>query len=185
MSESPYISVNDAISAGMTCWSPATRLIVTGQIGAGKTTLAQAIARVHGLVHVSIDHFHEDDDPAASTLKAVTAIDGGWVAEANVWQIPDGLWPMADQVIFLDYANAVHCRRILRRCLDRCLRERSLMGIRRVVREERYHLRIVTRFADENREGWIAKGGFAPAGIPVIRCASPREARRLLVTNRR
>ena len=107
-----------------------SRLIVTGQIGCGKTTLAKRICSSLGVSHLQIDDFHDDEDPMHSAAIAASSIDGGWVAEACVWQIPPPLWKSADLAVHLDYANSVHYLRILRRCVHNCLSEPTWANVR-------------------------------------------------------
>jgi adenylate kinase family enzyme len=154
-----------------------SRLIVTGQIGCGKTTLAERISTCLGVSHLHIDDYHHDKDPLLSATKAADSIDGGWVAEACVWQIPPPIWESADLVIYLDYVNSVHYLRILRRCVRNCLAKRIWTNIRDNVRGEWLHLKIMYRYADENRATWRERGGITSVRVPVIRSASPRASR--------
>lgn len=156
-------------------FSPESRLIVTGQIGCGKTTLARRICDRLGVAHLHIDDYHDDNVPFVSAERAASAIDAGWVAEACVWQIPQGIWESADLVVHLDYSNSVHYRRIVRRCLRNCLVQLTGPEIRNNVRAEWLHLRIMYRFANENRATWRREGGITRTRVPVIRLVSPRE----------
>jgi adenylate kinase family enzyme len=160
--------------------SPGSHLIVTGQIGCGKTTLARKIAVRLGLAYLAIDDYYGDADAMASASRAAAAVDGGWVAEANVWQIPDAIWQAAELVVFLDYPNIVHYLRIIQRCWRTCVARPTWASIRRTVGLECEHLRIVFLYANKNREGWRECGGITASATPVIRCASPRAADRLL-----
>lgn len=160
--------------------SAQSRLIVTGQIGCGKTTLARAIcSRLH-LSHLHIDDYNGDDDPAHSATRAANSIDGGWVAEANVWQIPSAIWESADLAIFLDYPNRVHYLRILRRCLLACMSRPSLAAMRRTLGDEWGHMKIMYLYANKNRQDWTERGGITNTATPVIRSTSPRATSQLL-----
>ena len=152
-----------------------SRLIVTGQSGCGKTSLAKRISALVGVPHIHIDDYHGDVSPMASAARAAGSITGGWVAEACVWQIPRPIWDAADLVIFLDYANSVHYRRILRRCLRSCLAKPTWNHVREVARSEWGHLKIMYRYADENRAGWQKQGGITDATVPVVRFVTSRE----------
>ncbi len=156
------------------------RLIVTGQIGCGKTTLARRLCERLGLEHLQIDDYHGDDDPWRSAAKAAEAISTGWVAEACVWQIPAAVWSSADLAIHLDYANRVHYLRIVRRCLRSCVTKPTWERVRDNVRGEFLHLRIMYRHADENRATWRERGGITRLPVRIIRSASPRETEGLL-----
>ena len=170
-------------TAARTVWaqlSPESRVIVTGQIGCGKTTFAREISTRLGLTHLPIDRFHSDADPMRSAARAANSIDGGWVAEANVWQIPQAIWQSSDVAVFLDYPNVVHYLRILRRCYRECVAKPTWAGIRDSIAGEAEHLKIVYLYANKNREGWHERGGITNTATPVIRCPSPRAARTLL-----
>ena len=70
---------------------PKSHLIMTGQIGCGNTTLARKISIRLSMVYLPIDDYPDDADPESSASRTVSSIDSGWVAEANVWQIPDAI----------------------------------------------------------------------------------------------
>ncbi|MEZ4863866.1 MAG: hypothetical protein R3C14_21270 [Caldilineaceae bacterium] len=181
MCERPrYITPDRAAETILKQLSPASRLIVTGQIGCGKTTLASAISRRLGLTHLEIDVFNGDPEPMLAAAEAADAIAGGWVAEANVWQIPQAIWEASDFGIFLDYANVIHYPRIIRRCFGKCMMDRTWVNIRRHISEELLHLKIVYLYANENRAEWRRRGGITSTATPVIRCPSPRTTDRLL-----
>jgi adenylate kinase family enzyme len=175
-----YITPERAAETVLKHLSPDSRLIVTGQIGCGKTTLAREISTRLGLTHLAIDDFHGDADPKLSAAEAASSIDGGWVAEANVWQIPQAIWESSDFAVFLDYANVVHYLRIICRCFRKCMMDPTWVNIRRNIREELLHMKIVYLYANKNREGWHKRGGIASTATQVIRCASPRSTNRLL-----
>jgi adenylate kinase family enzyme len=175
-----YITPETAAKTVLTQLPPDSRLIVTGQIGCGKTTLAREISIRLGLTHLEIDGFHKDANPKLAAARAASSIDGGWVAEANVWQIPQAIWETADVVIFLDYSNAVHYLRILRRCFHKCLMKPTWARIRDTVSGEMDNAKIVYLYANKNREEWREHVGITNTATPVIRCASPRVTNRLL-----
>lgn len=157
-----------------------SRLIVTGQIGCGKTTLAAQLAGRLGAAHVRLDQFIGVEDPKSEASATLEAVVGGWVLDGCVWQVPEAAWEAADLAIHLDYANFVHYRRIGRRALRNAVTARSFKEARTVVTDEVGHFRIMGRFADENRRGWREAGGITATPTPVIRCGHPREARSIL-----
>ena len=175
-----YITPDKAAETVLKQLSSDSRLIVTGQIGCGKTTLAKEISTRLGLTHLAIDDFHSDPDPKLSAAKAASSIVGGWVAEANVWQIPQAIWETSDLAVFLDYANAVHYLRIIRRCFRKCMMGPTWVNIRRNISEELLHIKIVYLYANKNRDGWHKRGGIASSATPVIRSTSPHATNKLL-----
>ena len=174
-----YITPEKAADTVMHHLSADSRLIVTGQIGCGKTTLARKICSLLTLTHLEIDDFCDDPDPLVSAAEAARTLKGGWVAEANVWQIPPTIWEASDFVIFLDYANWIHYIGIIRRCIRRCLRAKTWVNVQHSVKEEFSHLKIVYLYANENRRTWQKQGGITSSTTAVIRCTSRYETRRL------
>ncbi|HRW07741.1 MAG TPA: hypothetical protein P5121_21715 [Caldilineaceae bacterium] len=142
--------------------------------------MSKTISARWGLTHLEIDHFNGEPDPHVAAADAAHTIQGGWVAEANVWQIPQAIWEAADLGIFLDYANVVHYPRIIRRCWGKCINERSWAKICHHLREELLHMKIVYLYANKNRAGWQQRGGITNTATPVIRCPAPRVTDRLL-----
>jgi adenylate kinase family enzyme len=175
-----YITPETAARTVLTQLSSESRLIVTGQIGCGKTTLSREISARLGLTHLLIDVFNSHADPKRAAVDAARSIEGGWVAEANVWQIPRAIWESSDFAIFLDYGNLIHYLRIIRRCLRECALDPTWANIRHQVDSELEHLKIMYLYANSNREGWQKRGGITDTATQVVRCTSPREANRLL-----
>jgi adenylate kinase family enzyme len=175
-----YLTPETAARTVLPQLSPESRLIVTGQIGCGKTTLSRKISARLGLTHLQIDLFNDDADPKLAAAHAACSIDGGWVAEANVWQIPQAIWESSDFAILLDYANIIHHLRIVHRCFRACATDPTWANIRRQISSELEHVKIVYLYANENREGWHKRGGITESATQVIRCTSPREANMLL-----
>lgn len=164
--------------------APGCRVIVTGQIGCGKTTLAAGLAERFHLLHLRLDEFNGRDDARAGAAAAVESIEEGWVVDGCVWQVPDTAWRCADVAVHLDYSNAVHYRRILRRAARRSVSTHSLRRAREVFAEEWGHFEIMRKHADANRRGWSDAGGISPASTPVVRLDHPRDARALLAGTR-
>ena len=174
------ITLETAARTVLTQLSPESRLIVTGQIGCGKTTLSREISTRLGLTHLQIDVFNDNADPKLAAANAARSIDGGWVAEANVWQIPQAIWESSDFAILLDYANIIHYLRIIRRCIGACTADPTWSNIRHHMGSELEHIKIMYLYANKNREGWHKRGGITDTVTQVIRCTSPREANGLL-----
>jgi adenylate kinase family enzyme len=102
------------------------RIVVIGNTGSGKTTLARALAALLGAPHVELDALHwwepnwvlpRVDDFRA---RAAAALAGpAWVADGNYRAIRDIAWGRADTIIWLNYSLWVNLWRLLRRSLRR------------------------------------------------------------------
>ncbi|MFD3375075.1 MULTISPECIES: AAA family ATPase [unclassified Streptomyces] len=110
------------------------RILVAGITGAGKTTMAQALAARLRLP------FHEMDslvftgpgwavDPDLHRQVAKIAATPGWIFDSfGHPEVRDLLWTSADTVIWLDYPRAVVMPRVLRRSLRRTLLRERVFG---------------------------------------------------------
>jgi adenylate kinase family enzyme len=110
------------------------RILVTGITGAGKTTLARAVAGRLGIP------FHEMDALALTgpgwqenprLVEDVTEISSapGWVFDSLGYpQVRDLLWTRADGIVWLDYPRRVVMARVLRRSAARTLFRRRVFG---------------------------------------------------------
>ena len=110
------------------------RILVTGITGAGKTTLARAVAGRLGVP------FHEMDALAligpgwaenprlAEDVSAISA-EPGWVFDSLGYpEVRDLLWSRADGIVWLDYPRRVVMARVVRRSVARTLRRRRVFG---------------------------------------------------------
>jgi adenylate kinase family enzyme len=99
------------------------RLLVAGTSGAGKTTLARAVAEVLGHPHVELDSLHhgpgwtkrsqfEDD------VRRLAAGDT-WVSEWQYAAVRELLLARADCLVWLDLSRRVVMTRVIRRTLSR------------------------------------------------------------------
>ena len=176
-----YITPENAVETVLKNLPSKSRLIVTGQIGCGKTTLARVISAHLALTHLEIDRFSDDPDPMISVSEAVRKINGGWVAEANVWQIPQSIWESANFILFLDYANWRHYLGIIHRCYKKCLKAKTWTTIKHTAGEALLHLKIIFLYANKNRRGWYEQGGITNTTTPVIRCSSRSETDKLVL----
>lgn len=110
------------------------RVLVVGSTGAGKTTLAQAVAERLSLP------FHEMDALALVAprwgenprlVEDVSRISSGpsWIFDSfGHPQVRDLLWSRADTIVWLDYSRPLVMRRVLRRSAARTLLRRRVFG---------------------------------------------------------
>ncbi len=171
------------------------RVRVVGNSGSGKTTYAAALAARLGVPHLELDEVFWDTGwqmrdlhAAHERLDAFLAGPGrdGWVADGN-WNVRlDGALDGADAVVWLDYPRRVVMPRVLRRTVVRGVTRRPLWHGNR----ERL-ANLLRRDPDENIVLWAwtehdayrdRYAALAASGAPVVRLASPREARRWLAS---
>jgi adenylate kinase family enzyme len=164
------------------------RILVTGSTGAGKTTLARAIA---GRLAIP---FHEMDALAFAgpgwrenehLLEDVSRITSGpcWVFDSLGYpQVRDVLWSRADTVFWLDYSRPVVMRRVLRRSAARTLLRRRIFGgnvetLASWLRPDHPAWWAWAHYAARRAEiaSRCADARFAP--LDVVRLTTPRETR--------
>lgn len=131
------------------------RVAVVGTPGAGKSTVASALARALGVPWVELDSLYHlpdwgkpDDDEFRA--KVAAALEGdGWVVDGNYHLARDLVWARADTVVWLDLPRRVVMSRLLRRTAVRVTRRTELWS------GNREHLRDMVSFdADRNILLW-------------------------------
>lgn len=108
------------------------RIAVVGATGSGKTTLAQNLAKVLGIVHVELDAIFwgpnwgpsEPEDFRVRTKAALQT--DGWVVDGNYSAVRDLVWDEADTVVWLNYSLPVVMKQLFRRTIQRTLRREVL-----------------------------------------------------------
>ena len=164
------------------------RILVTGSTGAGKSTLARAIAG-----HLAIP-YHEMDALAFAgpgwrendhLVEDVARVSAGpcWVFDSLGYPpVRDLLWSRADTVVWLDYSRAVVMRRVLRRSAARTLLRRRIFGgnvetAAAWLSPQHPAWSAWTQYAARRAE--IAARSASPrfAPLDVTRLATPREAK--------
>jgi adenylate kinase family enzyme len=104
------------------------RIAVIGTAGAGKTTLARAIAARLNLPHIELDainwqpgwHDLTRHDPAEFVRRVTEAIEtDAWVVDGNYGPVRDAVWQRATHLVWLDYTRPVIMARVIRRSLIR------------------------------------------------------------------
>lgn len=107
---------------GITVWR---RIVVVGNTGSGKTTLARHLATVLQVPHVELDALFWEPNwtPAAVDVfrgRVAAAVSGaGWVVDGNYGKVRDLVWGRADALIWLNYPLWVNLWRLLRRSIWR------------------------------------------------------------------
>jgi adenylate kinase family enzyme len=103
------------------------RISVVGTCGAGKTTVARALAERLGFVDVELDALSWGPDwtmrpDAVFRADVATAAAGDrWVIDGNYSKVRDIVWAHADTVVWLDYSFPRVFTRLLWRTLRRAL----------------------------------------------------------------
>jgi adenylate kinase family enzyme len=104
---------------------PGQRILILGNAGAGKSTLARQLAELLDLRHTELDALYWDPGwrpaPLAvfrERIDQVTQADR-WVLDGNYGKVRDLLWARADTLVWLDYPLPVTLWRLFRRTLRR------------------------------------------------------------------
>ena len=104
------------------------RIAVVGTTGAGKTTLAKALAAELALTHIELDALHWQSGWQALTQtrpdkfvqRVATAIAAdAWVLDGNYEIVRNLIWTRATHLIWLDYDRRVVISRVVRRSFAR------------------------------------------------------------------
>lgn len=106
---------------------PGQRIIILGNAGSGKTTLARQLAQRLDLTHTEVDSLYWDPGwtPAPKEVfreRVSQAVQTDrWVLDGNYSTARDILWPRADTAIWLDYPLPVTFWRLFWRTMRRTL----------------------------------------------------------------
>jgi adenylate kinase family enzyme len=102
-------------------------VVVVGATGAGKSVLAERLARSLGLPFVELDALFWGPEwtaaePAAFRARVAAETAGpAWVVAGNYGAVRDLLWPRADTIVWLDYSFLLVLGRLTARTLRRGL----------------------------------------------------------------
>ena len=88
----------------------ASKIVIVGTTGSGKTTFANEISRKLNLHHIELDTFFwkenwervSDDDFIDHVSRIIE--DERWVIDGNYENVRDAIWKRADIVVFLNYS---------------------------------------------------------------------------------
>jgi adenylate kinase family enzyme len=174
------------------------RIVVIGTSGAGKTTLARAMAARLGLPHIELDAInwqagwrdldrHDRDELIRRVTEAIQA--AAWVLDGSYSSVRDLLWRRATHLIWLDYGRHVVMARVIRRSLLRVvLRTELWAGTGN--RERWSHLLRPSHpirwawstWSRRRRETTERLGQAEYAHLVVLRLRRPGEARQAVET---
>jgi adenylate kinase family enzyme len=110
------------------------RVVVVGNCGSGKTTLARSLAARLDVEHVELDGiFHQPnwvelprDEFGRRVGERLDAASEGWTACGNYSSIRDVVWSRADTVVWLDLPRRIVMRRLTARTVRRVLTREDL-----------------------------------------------------------
>ena len=108
------------------------RIVVIGTSGAGKTTLANKLARLLDIRHIELDAYRHGpnwsetpDDVFRQNIS--NAIKGQtWVVDGNYSIARDIIWGRATMILWLDYPFGITFCRLFRRTIRRYVRRTEL-----------------------------------------------------------
>jgi adenylate kinase family enzyme len=102
------------------------KVLVVGSTGAGKSTLARALAEKHGLTYTDLDYLYHlpgwQQRPEAEFRALVDEATRGekWVIAGNYYSlVGDITWSRADTVVWLDLPFAQNFSQLLKRTIKR------------------------------------------------------------------
>jgi adenylate kinase family enzyme len=165
--------------------TPMRRVLVIGSGGAGKSTIAAAIAERTGLPLIHLDACYwragwveTPPDEWAATVARLAAGDA-WVMDGNYGGTLDARLAVCDTVIFLDLPRLVCLWGVLRRALRWRGRTRPDMGAGCPEQlPDREFLSWIWNYPRRRRPGILARLRALPAYRRVVILRSRRAARR-------
>ena len=165
------------------------RVLVVGQSGSGKSTVARRLASRLGVPHLELDAlFHGPgwvQSPSfADDVDRLTA-HGDWVVDGNYSAVRDLLWSRADTVVWLDLSRTTTLRRAVWRTVHRVVRRAELWN------GNRERLRTVLRATHPIRWTWSTAAAHRAAyeermadprwsGLRIVRLTRARDVGRWL-----
>ena len=169
-----------------------SRISVVGTCGAGKTTVARALAKRLGFAHVELDalswgpNWTMRPDDAFRAAVAAAAAGERWVVDGNYSKVRDIVWARADTVVWVDYSFPRVFSQLVRRTLRRAFtREELWHGNRESLRmsllsRESILLWAIKTHRRRHREYSELLARPENKRIVVVRLRCPRETARWL-----
>jgi len=161
------------------------RVLVVGNTGSGKTTLAREIANRLGLPHVELDELFwgpswiaNPEEHFRESVRA--ALSGGrWVACGNYHKkLQDLTWRHADVIVWLDLPRNVSLLQLIQRTLRRIVRRQALWhGNRETLRN--------VFFSRESLLVWWWKVQGMEPGRTLERLSTAPQAKVIRLTSKR
>lgn len=164
-------------------------MVIVGTTGAGKTTLARALAAKLGASHIELDALHwragwtPAPDFAAQVERALEA--ERWVVDGNYSVVQPLILNHADTVIWLDYSFGTELRRLFGRTCRRVFTREVLWNgnIETVTaqffsRDSLFIWLFKTHWKQRRR--YEARFPHLPAHLTLLRLYEPDETERLL-----
>ena len=171
------------------------RIIIVGNTGSGKTTLAQALSQRLTIPHTEIDALHWDENWTKPTPdefrrrieQAITPEQ--WILDGNYSSVRDLIWRRADTLIWLDYAMPVILWQLIRRTIRRVWSQEVLWNNNR----ETWRGALFSRdslFVWAFKKQWSRRKLYPTllqqpeyAHLTIFRWRSPRQMRQWLAEN--
>jgi len=168
------------------------RVAVIGISGAGKTTLARALAHRLACTHIELDALHwgpgwEPQSPADFKGAVAEAAAGErWVSDGNYSSVRSVLWPRATLVVWLNLPFHVVLWRVLLRTLGRVFSSESLwhgnresLG-RSFLSRESILWWVITTYRRRRRDFTALRASGAFPHLSWLELRGAREVRELL-----
>jgi adenylate kinase family enzyme len=164
------------------------RVAVIGMSGAGKTTIAQALAARLDVRHIELDALFwrpgwQEPDRDVFRADVIRALDepGGWVLDGNYSTIRDAVLERADTMVWLDLPMRTCLWRVTRRAVQRARMRELLWGTNRepwrnVVGRNSLAWWVITNHGRRRRETEERFRDPALAGVRVERFRSSKAA---------
>lgn len=166
------------------------RIVVVGTSGAGKTTLARRLAKLHDVPFVELDALYWDPgwtEVSNETMRArvEAAVSGdGWVADGNYVIVRPFLWSRSTRVVWLDLPLPLLVVRLVLRTLRRMVsREVLWNGNRENLTSSVFSRESLLWWAIKThapRRANYERLAAEPGSPPVVRLRSSREVARWL-----